>query len=81
MSVLERLKSLISGTKEDLDKNIPKETDPIEPVEPVSDAKQTSSEEEIEIESDSETDSVEETSVEVPVEEEEITPVRLKKFQ
>jgi heterodisulfide reductase subunit C len=75
MSVLERLKSLISGTKEDLDKNIPKETDPIEPVEPVSDAKQTSSEEEIEIESDSETDSVEETSVEVPVEEEEITPV------
>ena len=75
MSVLERLKSLISGTKEDLDKNIPKETDPIEPVEPVSDAKQTSSEEEIEIQSDSETDSVEETSVEVPVEEEEITPV------
>ena len=75
MSVLERLKTLISGTKEDLDKNISKEAEPAEPVEPVSDAKQTSSEEEIEIQSDSETDSVEETSVEAAVEEEEVAPV------
>ena len=58
--------------KEDLDKNIPKETDPIEPVEPVSDAKQTSSEEEIETKSDSETISEEEVAEEVAEAEEEV---------
>ena len=73
MSVLDRLKSLVSGAKEDIDKNLAKEA---EPVEEAADSIQTSSEEEIEIKSDSETNSDEETSkVEVPVEEEEIIPI------
>ena len=73
MSVLDRLKSLINGTKEDIDKNLTKEA---ESIEETADSIQTSSEEEIDIKSDSETNSDEETSkVEVPVEEDVIIPV------
>ena len=76
MSVLDRLKSLISGTKKDIDESLSNETTQEKPEETiVVDSKQTSSEEEIN-ESDSETNSKEEPSkVEVPVTEEEITPV------
>jgi len=71
MSVLDRLKSLIDGTKKDIDKNMAKET-VSKPVEPAINSKQTSSEEEIEIKSDSETNSIEETSkVEVSTETED----------
>ena len=76
MSVLDRLKSLINGTKKDIDESLSNETTQEKPEETiVVDSKQTSSEEEIN-ESDSETNSKEEPSkVEVPVTEEEITPV------
>lgn len=76
MSVLDRLKSLISGTKKDIDESLSNEATQEKPEETIEvDSKQTSSEEEIK-ESDSETNSKEEPSkVEVPVTEEEITPV------
>ncbi|MCQ2738059.1 MAG: CoB--CoM heterodisulfide reductase subunit C [archaeon] len=73
MSVLDRLKSLISGTKKDIDENLSNEANQEKPEESIG-AEQTSSEEEIK--SDSETNSKEEPSkIEVPVTEEEITPV------
>ena len=59
MSVLDTLKSLIGGAKKDIDKNLTKEA---ESVEEAADSIQTSSEEEIEIKSDSETISEEEPS-------------------
>ena len=76
MSVLDRLKSLISGTKKDIDESLSNEATQEKPEETIEvDSKQTSSEDEIK-ESDSETNSKEEPSkVEVPVTEEEITPV------
>lgn len=76
MSVLDYLKSLINGTKKDIDESLSNETTQEKPEETiVVDSKQTSSEEEIN-ESDSETNSKEEPSkVEVPVTDEEITPV------
>ena len=52
MSVLDRIKTLIGGTKEDIEKNLAKEA---ESVEEAADSIQTSSEEEIETKSDSET--------------------------
>ena len=58
MSVLDRIKSLVSGAKEDIDKNLTKEA---ESIEDAADSIQTSSEEEIETKSDSETISEEET--------------------
>ncbi|MDO5850294.1 MAG: CoB--CoM heterodisulfide reductase subunit C [Methanobacteriaceae archaeon] len=74
MSVLDRLKSLISGTKKDIDENLSNEANQEKPEESIG-AEQTSSEEEIK-QSDSETNSKEEPSkVEVQVTEEEITPV------
>ena len=74
MSVLDRLKSLIRGTKKDIDENLSNEANQEKPEESIG-AEQTSSEEEIK-QSDSETNSKEEPSkVEVPVTEEEITPV------
>lgn len=76
MSVLDYLKSLINGTKKDIDESLSNEATQEKPEETIEvDSKQTSSEEEIN-ESDSETNSKEEPSkVEVPVTEEEITPV------
>lgn len=59
MSVLDTLKSLIGGAKKDIDANLTKEA---ESVEEAADSIQTSSEEEIEIKSDSETISEEEPS-------------------
>ena len=59
MSVLDTLKSLIGGAKKDIDKNLTKEA---ESVEEAADSIQTSSEEEIEVKSDSETISEEEPS-------------------
>ena len=74
MSVLDRLKSLISGTKKDIDESLSNEANQEKPEESIG-AEQTSSEEEIK-QSDSETNSKEEPSkVEVPISEEEITPV------
>lgn len=76
MSVLDRLKSLIKGTKNDIDESLSNEASQEKSEESIGvDSKQTSSEEEIK-KSDSETNSKEEPSkVEVPVTEEEITPV------
>ena len=69
MSVLDTLKSLIGGAKKDIDKNLPEEA---ESVEETADSIQTSSEEEIEVKSDSETISEEEPlEAEAPAEEEE----------
>ena len=73
MSVLDTLKSLIGGAKQDIDKNLTKEA---ESVEEAADSIQTSSEEEIEVKSDSETISEEEPlEAEAPAEEEVIVPV------
>lgn len=69
MSVLDTLKSLIGGAKKDIDKNLPEEA---ESVEETADSIQTSSEEEIEIKSDSETISEEEVAEEVAEAEEEV---------
>ena len=70
MSVLNILKSLIGGAKQDIDKNLTKEA---ESVEEAADSIQTSSEEEIELKSDSETiseeEAVEEAVEEIPEEE------------
>ena len=65
MSVLDTLKSLIGRANKDIEENLSKEA---ESVEEAADAIQTSSEEEIEIKSDSETISEEEVA-EVPIEE------------
>lgn len=74
MSVLDRLKSLIKGTKKDIDESLSNEANQEKTEESIG-AEQTSSEEEIK-QSDSETNSKEEPSkVEVPISEEEITPV------
>lgn len=74
MSVLDRLKSLISGTKKDIDESLSNETNQEKPEESIG-AKQTSSEEENK-QSDSETISKEKPSkVEIPITEEEIAPV------
>ena len=75
MSVLDTLKSLIGRANKDIEENLSKEA---ESVEEAADAIQTSSEEEIEIKSDSETISEEEVAEEVaeaeeaPVEEEAV---------
>ena len=65
MSVLDTLKSLIGRANKDIEENLSKEA---ESVEEAADSIQTSSEEEIEIKSDSETISEEEVA-EVPIEE------------
>ena len=69
MSVLNRIKSLIGGTKEDIEKNLAKEA---ESIKEAADSIQTSSEEEIETKSDSETISEEEAAEEVAEAEEEV---------
>ena len=69
MSVLDTLKSLIGRANKDIEENLSKEA---ESVEEAADAIQTSSEEEIEIKSDSETISEEEVAEEVAEAEEEV---------
>ena len=69
MSVLNRIKSLIGGTKEDIEKNLAKEA---ESIKEAADSIQTSSEEEIETKSDSETISEEEVAEEVAEAEEAV---------
>ena len=69
MSVLDTLKSLIGRANKDIEENLSKEA---ESVEEAADSIQTSSEEEIEIKSDSETISEEEVAEEVAEAEEEV---------
>ena len=78
MSVLNRLKSLINGAKEDIDNNLTKEA---ESIEETADSIQTSSEEEIENISDSETNSEETSTVEAAEEEDVIIPVHAEEAE
>ena len=78
MSVLDRLKSLIDGAKEDIDSSLSKEA---ESIKEAADSMQTSSEEEIENISDSETNSDEETSKVEDAEEEVIIPIHAEEAE